>query len=136
MKSLKRPRENSARMPGNSTSPTPRGFEGNSNSPYGPGAWGQSDPMDRNQELPLLRIHVLSAKGLPRSSGAVGMPDPYVVVKFNQEKVGETKVDHKTRRPEWKEHFLIRSDLAEPDPPPEDDDASNADDDEPYNATS
>lgn len=43
--------------------------------------------MDRNQELPLLRIHVLSAKGLPRSSGAVGMPDPYVVVKFNQEKV-------------------------------------------------
>ena len=54
----------------------------------------------------------------------------------NGTQVGETKVDYKTRRPEWKEHFLIRSDLAEPDPPPEDDDASNADDDEPYNATS
>lgn len=87
MKSHKRPRENSTRMPGNSMSPTPRGFEGTGNSPYGPGAWGHSDPTDRNQEVPLLRIHVLSARGLPRSSGAVGMPDPYVVVRFNQEKV-------------------------------------------------
>lgn len=40
--------------------------------------------------VPLLRIHVLSARGLPRSPGAVGMPDPYVVVKFNGEKVGRT----------------------------------------------
>lgn len=39
------------------------------------------------QDVPLLRIHVLSARGLPRSSRAVGMPDPYVVVKFNGEKV-------------------------------------------------
>lgn len=38
-------------------------------------------------EVPLLRIHVVSARGLPRSSGAVGMPDPYVVVKFNGDKV-------------------------------------------------
>lgn len=37
--------------------------------------------------VPLLRIHVLSARGLPRSSGAVGMPDTYVIVKFNGEKV-------------------------------------------------
>lgn len=39
-------------------------------------------------EVPLLRIHVVSARGLPRSSGAVGMPDPYVVVRFNGDKVG------------------------------------------------
>lgn len=45
--------------------------------------------------------------------------------------MGETKADRKTRRPEWNQHFLIRSDLAEPDPPPDDDDdASNADDDD------
>lgn len=43
--------------------------------------------------------------------------------------MGATKADRKTRRPEWNQNFLIRSDLAEPDPPP-DDDASNMDDGE------
>lgn len=43
--------------------------------------------VEEDGEVPLLRIHVVSARGLPRSSGAVGMPDPYVVVKFNGEKV-------------------------------------------------
>lgn len=38
-------------------------------------------------EIPLLRIWIVSARGLPRSAGAVGMPDPYVTVKFNGEKV-------------------------------------------------
>lgn len=49
--------------------------------------WGRVQDASNGQEVPLLRIHVLSARGLPRSSGAVGMPDPYVVVKFNDEKV-------------------------------------------------
>lgn len=43
--------------------------------------------VEEDGEVPLLRIHVVSARGLPRSSGAVGMPDPFVVVKFNGEKV-------------------------------------------------
>lgn len=41
-------------------------------------------------EIPLLRIWIVSARGLPRSAGAVGMPDPYVTVKFNGEKVSES----------------------------------------------
>eukprot|EP00903_Cladosiphon_okamuranus_P014373 g13344.t1 len=67
--------------------------------------------------IPLLRIWIVSARGLPRSAGAVGMPDPYVIVKFNGDKVGSTKADRKTRRPEWNQNFLIRSDLTEPAPP-------------------
>lgn len=39
--------------------------------------------------IPLLRIWIVSARGLPRSAGAVGMPDPYVIVKFNGDKVSE-----------------------------------------------
>lgn len=53
----------------------------------------RSYQVNVEDEIPLLRIHVVSARGLPRSAGAVGlarargMPDPYVVVKFNGEKV-------------------------------------------------
>lgn len=53
----------------------------------------RSYEVNVEDEIPLLRIHVVSARGLPRSAGAVGlarargMPDPYVVVKFNGEKV-------------------------------------------------
>ena len=47
----------------------------------------QEKIVDDDVEVPLLRIHVVSARGLPRSSGAVGMPNPYVVVKFNGDKV-------------------------------------------------
>lgn len=39
--------------------------------------------------IPLLRIWIVSARGLPRSAGAVGMPDPYVIVKFNGDKVSD-----------------------------------------------
>ncbi|CAM9430102.1 unnamed protein product [Ectocarpus sp. 12 AP-2014] len=59
----------------------------------------RSYEVNVEDEIPLLRIHVVSARGLPRSAGAVGlarargMPDPYVVVKFNGEKVGCTKAD-------------------------------------------
>ena len=42
-------------------------------------------------------------------------------------KVGTTKADRKTRRPEWNQNFLVRSDLADPDPP-QDDDTSNPSD--------
>lgn len=51
-----------------------------------------ADGDEPSAVVPLLRLHVLSARGLPRSPGAVGMPDPYVVVKFNDEKVGRFKV--------------------------------------------
>ncbi|CAN0299700.1 unnamed protein product, partial [Ectocarpus sp. 12 AP-2014] len=102
----------------------------------------RSYEVNVEDEIPLLRIHVVSARGLPRSAGAVGlarargMPDPYVVVKFNGEKVGCTKADRGTRRPEWNQNFLIRSDLAEPaaalprrDVGDVGDDVSNPDDD-------
>lgn len=43
--------------------------------------------------------------------------------------MGATKADRKTRRPEWNQNFLVRSDLADPDPP-QDDDSSNPSDGE------
>ena len=43
--------------------------------------------------------------------------------------MGTTKADRKTRRPEWNQNFLVRSDLADPDPP-QDDDTSNPTDGE------
>lgn len=48
----------------------------------------RSYQVNVEDEIPLLRIHVVSARGLPRSASAVGMPDPYVIVKFNGDKVG------------------------------------------------
>lgn len=49
--------------------------------------------------IPLLRIWIVSARGLPRSAGAVGMPDPYVIVKFNGDKVSELRCFRSACRP-------------------------------------
>ncbi|CAM9574051.1 unnamed protein product, partial [Discosporangium mesarthrocarpum] len=69
------------------------------------------DSLVEPSQVQLLRVHVISARGLPRSNNTVGMPDPFVVVYFNGEKVGQTEVDRQTRQPDWHSHVDIRSDL-------------------------
>ena len=63
------------------------------------------------REMTCWRLVVVGAKGLPRADGPFAKSDPYTVVRWNQQLIGQTDIKIQNLDPIWDEDFLLRMPL-------------------------